>query len=106
MLVRRARRVNDGRVVAKTPGTMVDAKGEVGIRDKKLVPTLRSFCVERVEPWAKATFEQAAPKTWLWYGFGIKSLKESLTLGNLKLEEIGPGLIAEFGNEGRAHQPR
>ena len=29
------------------------AKGEVGIRDKKVIPTLKSFCVERVEPWAK-----------------------------------------------------
>src|SRR5262249_46871770 len=64
------------------------AKGEVGIREKKVIPTLKSFCVERVEPWAKATFEQAAPKTWLWYCFGINSIKNSLTLANLKLNEI------------------
>ncbi len=32
------------------------AKGEVGIRDKQVVPTLKSFCTERVEPWAKSTF--------------------------------------------------
>src|SRR5207237_9971066 len=44
------------------------AKGEVGIRDKKVVPTLKAFCVERVEPWAKSTFEKASAKTWLWYG--------------------------------------
>src|SRR5947208_8046742 len=47
------------------------AKGEVGIRDKNPVPTLTTFCIERVEPWAKSTFEKAAPKTWLWYQFGI-----------------------------------
>jgi integrase len=75
------------------------AKGELGIREKKVIPTLKSFCVERVEPWAKATFEQAAPKTWLWYCFGVNSIKNSRTLGNLKLNEIGPELIAEFASE-------
>ena len=29
------------------------AKGEVGIREKKPVPTLSHFCSNRVEPWAK-----------------------------------------------------
>src|SRR5271166_2901101 len=38
------------------------AKGEVGIREKKVIPTLKSFCIERVEPWAKSTFEQPSPK--------------------------------------------
>ena len=75
------------------------AKGEVGIRDKKPIPTVKSFCVERVEPWAKSTFEQSAPKTWLWYCFGINSVKNSVTLGNLKLNEIGPELVAEFASE-------
>jgi integrase len=75
------------------------AKGEVGIRDRKPVPTVRQFCEQRVEPWAKSTFEQAAPKTWLWYRFGINSVKNSATLGNLNLYEIGPELIAEFASE-------
>jgi integrase len=75
------------------------AKGEVGIRDKKVIPTLKSFCVERVEPWAKSTFEQASPKTWLWYGFGIGSLKKSATLASLRLDEIGPELVAEYASE-------
>jgi integrase len=75
------------------------AKGEVGIRDKKEVPTLKSFCTDRVEPWARSTFEQASPKTWLWYGFGIDSLKNSTTLANLKLNEIGPELVAEYASE-------
>src|SRR5215472_15095956 len=66
------------------------AKGEVGIREKKPVPTLTAFCEERVEPWAKSTFEQAAPKTWLWYCFGINSAKNSCTVGHLRLNEIGP----------------
>jgi integrase len=75
------------------------AKGEVGIRDKKVIPTLKSFCTDRVEPWAKSTFEQASPKTWLWYEFGIGSLKKSATLANLKLDEIGPELVAEYASE-------
>ena len=29
------------------------AKGEVGIREKKVVPTLAEFISERFEPWAK-----------------------------------------------------
>lgn len=75
------------------------AKGIVGIRDRKEIPTLKNFCIGRVEPWAKSTFEHASPKTWLWYGFGIDSLKKSSTLANLKLNEIGPELVAEYASE-------
>jgi len=75
------------------------AKGEVGIRDKKVIPTLQHFCCDRVEPWAKSTFEKASPKTWLWYGFGIDSLKKSKILAHHKLNEIGPELIAEYASE-------
>src|SRR5215467_2422213 len=75
------------------------AKGEVGIRDKKPVPTLRNFCQERVKPWAKSTFEEASPKTWVWYCFGINAVQNSGTLSGLKLNEIGPEAIAEFACE-------
>jgi integrase len=75
------------------------AKGQVGIREQKPVPLLKSFCADRVEPWAKSTFAQASPKTWLWYCFGVNSVKNSATLGNLKLNEIGPELVAEFASE-------
>jgi integrase len=75
------------------------AKGEVGIREHKTVPTLKSFCTDRVEPWARSTFKQAALKTWLWYRFGINSVKNSATLGDLKLNEVGPELIAQFASE-------
>jgi integrase len=75
------------------------AKGEVGIRDKKVIPVLKNFCIERVEPWTKATFEHASHKTWLWYKFGIDSLKNSKTLANRKLNEIGPELVAEYASE-------
>jgi integrase len=77
------------------------AKGEVGIRDRKEIPSLKNFCIERVEPWAKSTFEQTSPKTWLWYRFGIDSLKKSNTLAHLKLNEIGPEFVAAYASERR-----
>src|SRR5882672_8111986 len=52
------------------------AKGEVGIRDKKTVPTLADFCKSRLEPWAKATFEQTVPNSWLWFKNNIRVICE------------------------------
>jgi integrase len=72
------------------------AKGEVGIRDKKVVATLEHFCEKRIEPWAKATFEKPAPKTWLWYRFGINALKSYKKLASTKLDEIGNEQAADF----------
>src|SRR5215469_7563662 len=56
------------------------AMGNFGILERKAIPMLAEFCSDRVEPWAKATFELASPKTWLWYRFGLESLKKSATL--------------------------
>lgn len=72
------------------------AKGEVGIREKKVAPTLEEFCTKRVEPWAKATFEKPAPKTWLWYRFGINALKSYKKLAGTKLDEIGNEQAADY----------
>src|SRR5262249_55526988 len=65
-------------------------------RKSRVIPTLTQFCAERVEPWAKATYGHAAPKTWLWYQFALKSLKEFQQLRNTKLSEIDANLIARF----------
>jgi integrase len=75
------------------------ANGEVGIREKKPLPSLKAFCVDRVEPWAKSTFQVASPKTWLWYVFGINSLKNSKVLANVRLNEIGPELASHYASE-------
>jgi len=75
------------------------AKGEVGIREKKPAPTLAEFCSNRVEPWARSTFEQASPNTWRWYRFRIEPLKKSGALRSLRLDEIGPELVAEYAAE-------
>src|SRR5205814_10492220 len=60
------------------------AKGEVGIREKKIVPTLEEFCRKRVEPRAMATFEKPAPKTYRWYRCGINALKSYKKLAGTK----------------------
>jgi integrase len=73
--------------------------GNFGILTRKEMPTLTEFCANRVEPWAKATYEQASPKTWLWYRFGLQSLTKSATVRNLKLNEIGAEAIASYTAE-------
>src|ERR1700747_811 len=50
------------------------AKGEVGIREKKVAPTLKEFCDRRFEPWAKATFEHTCSNNWFWFRAGIRRL--------------------------------
>src|SRR5438445_909363 len=62
------------------------AKGEVGIREKKTVPTLVEFCEKRFGPWVEST---TAKKTWLdFYRVGLRAIKSCRSLANLKLDEI------------------
>src|SRR5215469_2894100 len=80
------------------------AKGEVGIREKKQAPTLGTFCRDRVEPYAKARFENASPRTWAWYQFGLKAVESYEALAGRKLDEITPehitGLAAHLQGKG------
>jgi integrase len=72
------------------------AKGEVGIREKKTLPTLSEFCSQRFETWAKTTFEESARKSWLWYRTGIRSLLSYKPLANARLNEITGESVSEF----------
>jgi integrase len=73
------------------------ARGEVGLRDKKPSPTLADFIDNRFEPWAKATFEKASPKTWFdWYRVGLRAIKAYKPLADSKLSEITSETIADF----------
>lgn len=72
------------------------AKGEVGIREKKVVPTLREFCSQRVEPWAKARFETACRKNWTWYRTGIRALTKYKPLADVQLDQITGELASGF----------
>ena len=70
------------------------AKGEVGLREKKTVPTLADFISERFEPWAEAS---TAPKTWLdYYRPGIRKIQEYKPLANLRLSAITSERVADF----------
>jgi integrase len=73
------------------------AKGEVGIREKKPSPILAEFIDNRFEPWARATFEKASPKTWFdWYRVGLRAIKAYKPLADSKLNEITSETLAEF----------
>jgi hypothetical protein len=72
------------------------AKGEVGIREKKVVSTLREFCSQRVEPWAKARFETTCLKNWTWYRTGIRALLEYKSIADARLDQITSELASEF----------
>jgi integrase len=73
------------------------AKGEVGIREKKSSPTLSEFIDNRFEPWARAIFEKASPKTWFdWYRVGLRAIKGYKPLADSKLNEITGETLADF----------
>jgi integrase len=72
------------------------AKGEVGIREKKAVPTLKEFCSQRVEPWAKARFGTTCWKNWTWYRTGIRALIAYKPLADACLDEITGELASKF----------
>ncbi len=72
------------------------AKGEVGIRDKKPVPTLAEFCMQRFDPWARSSFEKGCRSTWVWYRAGIRALLAYKPLANLRLNEIYGEQVADF----------
>ena len=70
------------------------AKGEVGIREKKLVPTLAQFISGRFEAWAESS---TAPKTWLdYYRPGIRTILRYTPLASLRLDEVTSERVADF----------
>jgi integrase len=73
------------------------AKGEVGIIERKPVPTLADFLDNRLEPWARATFEKASPKTWAgWYRTQIANIRAYAPLVGLKLDAITSEHAADY----------
>src|SRR5438477_8635985 len=49
------------------------AKGEVGIRERKRIPTLRDFAIDDFLPFVRSTFAVKV-KTKAYYEYGVKSL--------------------------------
>jgi integrase len=70
------------------------AKGEVGIRENKTVPTLADFISHRFEPWAEAS---TSTKTWLdYYRPGIRIIQAYKPISSLRLDEITSEKAADF----------
>jgi hypothetical protein len=74
------------------------AKGEVGIREKKLAPNLKDFCNSRFESWAKSTFERNTPNTWRWFRSGVRALLSYKPLAAARLDGITNELASEFAS--------
>jgi integrase len=73
------------------------AKGEVGIRDRKPVPTLKEFIENRFEPWAKAQFEITSPATWhRWYRYNLGLVKSYAPIAELHLDKITTDRVTDF----------
>src|SRR5262249_49948359 len=60
------------------------------------VPTLAEFCRNRVEPWARASFEKATPNSWFWYRAGLRAICDYEPLATLKLSDLTSEKIADF----------
>ena len=71
------------------------AKGEVGIRDKKPVPTLRHFAEKDFLPFARSTFA-AKPKTLAYYENGVNRLLAFERLAGERLDAITSDRVAEY----------
>jgi integrase len=71
------------------------AKGEVGIRDKKPVPTLKEFAELDFLPFVRSTFS-AKEKTQRYYEYGVKALLSFEKLATARLDSITTETIGAF----------
>src|SRR5206468_1495667 len=71
------------------------AKGEVGIRDKKPIPTLKEFAERNFLPFVHSTFT-AKLKTQKYYEYGVKSLLSFERLSVARLDSITSETIGAF----------
>ena len=73
------------------------AKGDVGITERKPVPTLADYIENRFTPWARATFELASPKTWTgWYRTQLTNIVAYVPLVNRRLDSITSEHVADY----------
>ena len=70
------------------------AKGEVGLREKKAIPTLAEFSEKRFEPWARSS---TSSKTWLdYYRPGLRAIQRYKALATLTLDEVTSERASDF----------
>jgi integrase len=71
------------------------AKGEVGIRERKVVPTLSEFADQDFLPFIESRFANK-PKTLEYYKNGLKRLKVFPGLAKCRLDAIAASAITDF----------
>lgn len=71
------------------------AKGEVGIRDRTPVPTLKDFAERDFKPYIESHF-QNKPKTLEYYRTGLKNLCGYAPLAGCSLDSVTPEKISGF----------
>ena len=75
----------------------------MGLRDRRLAPTLREFAENDFLPFVRSTFA-AKPKTLKYYEYGVKSLLTFPKIADCRLDavtgEIIGGFIAKRRNAG------
>ncbi|MGA2272751.1 MAG: tyrosine-type recombinase/integrase [Bryobacteraceae bacterium] len=71
------------------------AKGEVGIRERKPVPTLKEFAEHDFLPFVRSTFT-AKVKTQKYYEYGVKALLSFEKLANVRLDSITTEAVGAF----------
>ncbi len=77
------------------------AKGEVGIRDRKPVPTLKEFAERDFLPFVRST-SVAKPRTVKFYETTTNNLAGFAKLAKLRLNQITGEILAEFAAHRRA----
>jgi integrase len=71
------------------------AKGEVGIRDRKPVPTLAHFAEHDFLPFVRST-SAAKPRTVVFYENSVRNLRAHEKVAGLKMDAITSNVIADF----------
>jgi hypothetical protein len=71
------------------------AKGEVGIRERKIAPTLAEFAEGEFLPFIETRFAKK-PKTLEYYKTGLKHLKEFAPLAKSRLDAIAQSAVTDL----------
>jgi len=102
-LIRESSRQTNKRVAESMEATHRSrlAQGEVGIRERKRVPTLNEFAEQEFLPFTRRTFVTKL-KTLKYYEYGVKSLRAYDALATLPLDAITSDVIAGYIAKRRA----
>ena len=102
-LIRRSSKQTNKRVAEQMEAALKTAlaKGEVGIREKKRIPTLKEFAENDFLPFVESHFKEK-PKTLEYYRNGAKNLMRAECLAKEKLERITAEMVGRYVAERRA----